>query len=62
LKGYATAEEIKEKGYNLTARNPNRKGEKLPPPIEIVAGLMEKERAILSIVKKLDETLGDGRM
>lgn len=51
-------EEIKTKGYDLAARNPNRpEGEQLPSPVEIVAGLMEKEREILSIVQELDEVL-----
>ncbi|MGY4707506.1 type I restriction-modification system subunit M [Candidatus Bipolaricaulota sp. J31] len=58
------AEEIKKKGYDLTARNPNRKEEEeLPSPAEIVAGLLEKEREILSIVEELNELLNnrDGR-
>ncbi|HXF56343.1 MAG TPA: N-6 DNA methylase [Actinomycetota bacterium] len=55
-----TIEEIKARGYDLTARNPNRKeAEELPPPMEIVAGLMEREREILSIVEELDELLGN---
>lgn len=53
-------EEIKERGYDLTARNPNRKEtETLPPPMEIVAGLMEREREVLSIVEELDDMLGN---
>jgi len=57
-----SAEEIKEKGYDLTARNPNRpEGESLPSPAEIVAGLLEKEREILSIVEELNELLGNSR-
>jgi len=56
------AEEIKSKGYDLTARNPNRpEGERLPPPMEIVASLMEKEREILSIVEELDEMLSNNK-
>lgn len=55
-----TAEEIKECGYDLSARNPNRKeAEEIPSPMEIVAGLMEREREILSIVEELDELLGN---
>ncbi|MCD5408575.1 type I restriction-modification system subunit M, partial [Candidatus Bipolaricaulota bacterium] len=55
-----TAEEIKKKGYDLTARNPNRpEGEALPSPAEIVAGLLEKEREILSIVEELNALLGN---
>lgn len=56
-----TAEEIKQRGYDLTARNPNRRdAEALPPPMEIVAGLLEREREILSIVEELDELLSNG--
>lgn len=54
------AEEVKERGYDLTARNPNRKeAEVLPSPVEIVAGLLEREREILSIVDELSELLGN---
>jgi len=60
-----SVEEIKERGYDLTARNPNRpEGEALPSPVEIAASLMEKEREILSTLEELDELLGnnhDGR-
>jgi len=52
-------EEIKARGYDLTARNPNRKeAETFPSPVEIVAGLYEREREILSIVEELNELLG----
>ena len=52
--------EVKERGYDLTARNLNRKeAEALSPPVEIVAQLMEKEREILSIVEELDELLSN---
>jgi len=55
-------EDIKAKGYDLTARNPNRPaGEQLPSPTEIVAGLMEKEREIMSIVEELDELLSNNQ-
>jgi type I restriction enzyme M protein len=51
--------EIKARGYDLTARNPNRKeAETFPSPVEIVAGLYEREREILSIVEELNELLG----
>ncbi len=56
-----SAEEIKQRGYDLTARNPNRpEGETLPSPAEIVAGLLEVEREILSIVEELSELLNNG--
>ncbi len=55
-------EEIKKRGYDLTARNPNRKEtESLPPPTEIVANLLEREREILSIVEELNELLGNNK-
>jgi type I restriction enzyme M protein len=53
-------EAIKERGYDLTARNPNRpEGEELPSPAEIVAGLLEKEREVLSIVEELGDLLNN---
>jgi len=53
-----SVEEIKERGYDLSAKNPNRVEEKeLPSPVEIVAGLMEKEREILNIIEELKELL-----
>jgi len=57
-----TAEEVKARGYDLTARNPNRpESERLPAPEEIVAGLLEKEREILGIVGELGQLLGNSR-
>jgi type I restriction enzyme M protein len=51
--------EIKARGYDLTARNPNRKeAETFPSPVEILAGLYEREREILSIMEELNELLG----
>lgn len=53
-------EEVEKRGYDLTARNPNRPaGEELPSPVEIVAGLLEMEREILGILEELDELLGN---
>jgi len=53
-------EEIKDRGYDLTARNPNRKqNQALSPPMEIVARLLEREREILAIIEDLDELLGN---
>lgn len=57
-----SSEEIKEREYDLTARNPNRPEEEaLPSPVEIVAGLLEKEREILGIVEELNEVLSNNR-
>lgn len=53
-------DEVKERDYDLTARNPNRPPtDTLPSPTEIVVGLLEREREILSIVEELDEMLGN---
>ena len=53
-----SVEKIKERDYDLSAKNPNRVEEKeLPSPVEIVAGLMEKEREILNIIEELKELL-----
>ncbi|MDI6699326.1 MAG: class I SAM-dependent DNA methyltransferase [Candidatus Saccharicenans sp.] len=54
------AEDVKARGYDLAARNPNRpEAEALPSPAEIIAGLLEREREILSIVEELDQLLGN---
>ena len=54
-------EEVKERGYDLTARNLNRKDtDNLPPPTEIVASLLEREREILSIIEELNQMLSNG--
>lgn len=54
------AEDVKARGYDLTARNPNRpEAEALPSPVEIVAGLLEKEREILSIMEEMNELLSN---
>lgn len=56
-----TADEIARRGYDLTARNPSRpEGEELPAPVEIVAGLLDKEREILGILEELNQLLSGG--
>lgn len=53
-------DEIQARGYDLSARNPNRKeAEALPSPKEIMASLLEREREILSIMEELDELLSN---
>jgi type I restriction enzyme M protein len=55
------ADEIKARGYDLTARNPNRgEAESYRHPAEITASLLEKEREILSIIEELHQMVGDG--
>ncbi|MBN1815672.1 MAG: SAM-dependent DNA methyltransferase [Anaerolineae bacterium] len=54
-------DEIKERKYDLTARNPNRdEAEIYRHPAEITASLLEKERQILNIIEELHEMVGDG--
>ena len=56
-----SVDEIKERGYDLTARNPNRdETETYRHPAEITASLLEKERQILGIIEELHEMVGDG--
>lgn len=55
-----SVEQVKERGFDLTARNPNRpEGETLPSPVEIVASLLEREREIRSIVEELSVILSN---
>ena len=54
-------DEIKERDYDLSARNPNRaEAETYCHPAEITASLLEKERQILSVIEELHEMVGDG--
>ena len=53
-------EEMKEKDYDLTARNPSKKEEvSYPEPQELVKSVFEKERQILEILEELREALGE---
>jgi len=53
------AEEIVKTGYDLTAKNPHRKDEhKHRAPGELVAGVLEKEKAITKILEELQGLLG----
>jgi len=55
------AEKIRERGYDLSARNPNRNEvESYRHPAEITASLLEKERQILGIIEELHEMVGNG--
>lgn len=47
---------LAERGYDLTARNPNlAKSEKLPNPAELTARLMDNHRQFYKIIKRLHE-------
>ncbi len=53
------AEEVVKGGYDLTAKNPHRKDEqKHPPPEELVADVLQKEKAITKILEELQGLLG----
>jgi len=53
-------EEIRERDYDLTARNPNKKQEMVYiEPEELVESILEKERQILEILEELRSVLGD---
>ena len=57
----ATIDAIKARGYDLTARNPNRaEPEKLRPAVEITASLLERIRELHDIVEGLHEQLSNG--
>ncbi|NHV98173.1 MAG: N-6 DNA methylase [Thaumarchaeota archaeon] len=54
-------EEIRERDYDLTARNPNRKQETVyAEPEELVESILEKERQILEILEEFRNILGEG--
>ncbi len=53
--------EIVARGYDLSARNPNRAAaEALRPAVEITAGLLERIRELHDIVEGLHEQLSNG--
>jgi len=55
-----SVDEIKARGYDLAARNPNRaEAETYRHPAEITASLLEKERQILSVIEELHEMVGE---
>jgi type I restriction enzyme M protein len=55
-------EEIVRKGYDLTAKNPNRKEEtEIKTPEELVSNIAEKERAILKTVEEIQALLVDSK-
>jgi type I restriction enzyme M protein len=55
-------EEIKERNYDLTARNPTKVKEiSYPEPEDLVESVLEKEKRILSILEELRGTLGENR-
>jgi len=52
-------EEIRERDYDLTARNPNKKHESLyVEPEELVESILEKERQILEVLEEFRNILG----
>lgn len=54
-------DEIKQRGYDLTARNPNRpEAGHLPHPTELTARLLENTRELHSIIENLHEMLSNG--
>ena len=56
-----TAEALSARGYDLSAKNPNRpEGEKLPHPAELIATLLERNRELHTILENLQAMLSNG--
>lgn len=54
------ADEIKARGYDLSARNPSRNEQaELPPPAELTARLLERVRELHSILENLHEMVSN---
>jgi type I restriction enzyme M protein len=52
-------EEIIKRGYDLTAKNPNRREEaEYKSPEELIASIIEKEKAILEIADEIQKLVG----
>jgi type I restriction enzyme M protein len=59
---FESAEEIVKKGYDLTARNPNKKEEyEHTSPEILLSGIIEKEKQISEILNELYEALNEGK-
>ena len=56
-----TAETLAARGYDLSAKNPNRpESEKLPHPAELTATLLERNRELHAILENLHAMLSNG--
>lgn len=56
-----TVEALAERGYDLSAKNPNRsEDDRLPRPAELTAMLLERSREFHSIVERLHEMVANG--
>lgn len=55
------AETLAERGYELSAKNPNQpENERLPHPAELTARLLERSRELQSMLERLHELVGNG--
>lgn len=55
-------DEIKEREYDLSAKNPNRKeDDSLPNPFQIATTLLEREREITNLLEEIESILGSER-
>jgi type I restriction enzyme M protein len=55
-----TIDEIKERDYDLSARNPHKKEEiELKPPEELVNSILEREKQIAEILKDIQKAVSD---
>ena len=54
-------DEIRERDYDLTARNPNIKQELICiNPEELVKSILDKERRIIAVLEEFQNILGEG--
>jgi len=59
---FESVEEIVKRGYDLTARNPNKKeGEEHKSPEALLSGIIEKEKQISEILNELYKDLNEGK-
>jgi type I restriction enzyme M protein len=54
------AENLAERGYDLSAKNPSRPNdERLPHPSDIIASLLRRNRELQDILQNLKELVSD---
>lgn len=60
---FVSVKEVIKRGYDLTAKNPNKKeGAEDRSPEELVASALEKERQILKILEEVRDILGENSL
>lgn len=56
---FVKVEEVVKKGYDLTAKNPNKKDEtEYKAPVDLISEIIEREKVVLKIAEEIQNLLG----